>query len=44
MPSYAKLMKQILSKKKKIEEFETIALNEEYSAMLQRKLPPMLKD
>ena len=44
MPSYAKFMKQVLSKKKRLEEFETVALNEECSAVLQRKVPPKLKD
>ena len=44
MPSYAKFMKQVLSKKKRLEEYETVALNEECSAVLQRKLPPKLKD
>ena len=44
MPSYAKFMKEILSKKRKLEEFETVALTEECSAILQKKLPPKLKD
>lgn len=44
MPSYAKFMKSILSRKKKLEDFETVALTEECSAVLQRKLPPKLKD
>ena len=44
MPSYAKFMKDILSNKIKLEEFETIALIEECSAILQKKLPPKLKD
>lgn len=37
-------MKQILSEKKRLEEFETIALNEGYNAVLQRKLHSKLKD
>ncbi|XP_060968367.1 uncharacterized protein LOC133035940 [Cannabis sativa] len=44
MPSYVKFMKEILSKKRKMEEFETVALTEECSAILQKKLPPKLKD
>ncbi|XP_062112540.1 uncharacterized protein LOC133823710 [Humulus lupulus] len=37
-------MKEILSKKKKLEDYEIVALTEEYSAILQKKLPPKLKD
>lgn len=44
MPSYAKFMKQIFSKKKKPKEFQTVVLNEECSAILQCKMPPKLKD
>ena len=44
MPSYAKFLKEILSKKRKLEEYETVALSEECSAVIQRKLPPKLKD
>ena len=43
MPSYAKVLKEILSKKKKLEEYETVALTEECNAVIQRKLPPKLK-
>ncbi|XP_063942735.1 uncharacterized protein LOC135150382 [Daucus carota subsp. sativus] len=43
MPSYAKFMKGILSRKHKLEELETVALTEEFSAVLQQKLPPKLK-
>ncbi|XP_062088827.1 uncharacterized protein LOC133795393 [Humulus lupulus] len=39
MPSYVKFMKDILSKKRKMEDYETVALIEECSAILQRKLP-----
>ena len=39
MPSYVKFMKEILSKKRRLEDFETVALTEECSAILQRKLP-----
>jgi hypothetical protein len=44
MPSYVKFMKDILSRKRKLGEFETVALTEECSAILQNKLPPKLKD
>ncbi|XP_062103987.1 uncharacterized protein LOC133815123 [Humulus lupulus] len=39
MPSYVKFMKDILSKKRKMGEYEIVALTEECSAILQRKLP-----
>ncbi|KAJ9189389.1 hypothetical protein P3X46_000692 [Hevea brasiliensis] len=44
MPSYAKFLKEILSKKRKLEDYGTVALIEECSAILQNKLPPKLKD
>ena len=44
IPSYVKFMKDILSKKKRLLEFETVNLTEECSAILQRKLPQKLKD
>ncbi|XP_017250868.2 uncharacterized protein LOC108221505 [Daucus carota subsp. sativus] len=44
MPSYVKFMKDILSRKRRLEEFETVALTEEWSTILQKKLPPKLKD
>lgn len=44
MPSYAKFLKDILSNKRKLEEHETVMLTEESSAMIQKKLPPKLKD
>ncbi|XP_057986694.1 uncharacterized protein LOC131171240 [Hevea brasiliensis] len=44
MPSYTKFLKEILSKKRKLEDYETIALIEECSAILQNKLLPKLKD
>lgn len=37
-------MKGILAKKIILEDFESVALTEEVSAVLQRKLPPKLKD
>ena len=44
MPSYVKFMKDILSKKRRLSDFETVNLTEECSAILQRKLPQKLKD
>ncbi|XP_057984551.1 uncharacterized protein LOC110664552 [Hevea brasiliensis] len=44
MPSYAKFFKDTLSKKKRLEDYETVALTEKCSAILQNKLPPKLKD
>ena len=44
MPSYVKFMKKILARKKKLEEYGTIALIEECSVILQKKLPPKLQD
>lgn len=44
IPSNAKFLKEILSNKRKLLEFETVKLSEECSAILQNKLPPKLKD
>ena len=44
MPSYVKFMKDILSNKRKLEDYETVALTKKCSANLQRKLPDKLKD
>ncbi|KAJ8767520.1 hypothetical protein K2173_017589 [Erythroxylum novogranatense] len=44
MPTYAKFLKEILSNKRKLEEYETVALTKESSAILQNKLPPKLRD
>ena len=44
MPSYVKFMKDILSQKRKLADFEIVNLTEECSAILQRKLPQKLKD
>ena len=44
MPSYAKFLKEILGNKKKLKGYETVRLNEECSAIIQRKLPRKLKD
>ncbi|KAL5559484.1 hypothetical protein UlMin_035695 [Ulmus minor] len=42
MPNYVKFMKDMLMKKRKFGEFETVALTRECSAALQSKLPPKL--
>ncbi|KAJ9550857.1 hypothetical protein OSB04_014902 [Centaurea solstitialis] len=44
MPNYVKFLKDILSKKRKLNEFETVALTQECSAILTCKIPPKLKD
>ena len=44
MPGYVKFMKYILAKKMRLGHYETVALSEECSAILQKKLPPKLKD
>ncbi|XP_074288612.1 uncharacterized protein LOC141613769 [Silene latifolia] len=43
-PSYAKFMKDILTRKRSFNEVETIGFTEECSALLQSKSPPKLKD
>ncbi|KAL5542831.1 hypothetical protein UlMin_010541 [Ulmus minor] len=44
MPKYAKFLKEVLSNKRRLEANEKFMLTEECSAILQRKLPPKLKD
>ena len=44
MPSYVKFMKDILSQKRRLADFEIVNLTKECSAILQRKLPQNLKD
>ncbi|XP_027165399.1 uncharacterized protein LOC113765424 [Coffea eugenioides] len=44
IPSYAKFLKEIMTRKRKLEDCETIALTEECSAIIQNKLPLKLKD
>ena len=39
MPKYAKFLKELISSKKKLQEFETITLNKECSAIISSKLP-----
>ncbi|XP_061336658.1 uncharacterized protein LOC133283758 [Gastrolobium bilobum] len=43
MPSYAKFMKDILSRKRGVKKYETVALTQESNRFL-NKLPPNLKD
>jgi hypothetical protein len=44
IPSYAKFLKDFYTNKWKFQKHETVALIEEVSAVLLRKLPPKLKD
>ncbi|XP_024029937.1 uncharacterized protein LOC112094091 [Morus notabilis] len=44
MPNYVKFMNDVMAKKRRLEDFETVKLTEECSAILQRKLPQKLKD
>ena len=44
MPSYVKFMKDILSRKSILSDFEIVNLTKEFNAILQRKLPHKLKD
>ena len=44
MHVYAKFMKELLIGRRKPKDDENIAISENYSAILQNKLPPKLKD
>ncbi|KAL4304197.1 hypothetical protein GQ457_10G010420 [Hibiscus cannabinus] len=44
MPNYAKFLKDMVSKRTRLSEFETVAMTEGCMAMLQNRLPPKLKD
>ncbi|XP_073526517.1 uncharacterized protein [Phyllobates terribilis] len=44
MPTYVKFLKEILSNKRNLDEYHTIDLNQECSAIIQNKLPPKLED
>ncbi|XP_062100121.1 uncharacterized protein LOC133805999 [Humulus lupulus] len=44
MPNNVKFLKDILTKKRRLGEFETVALTEGCSAILKNKIPPKLKD
>ncbi|KAL4308125.1 hypothetical protein GQ457_01G012990 [Hibiscus cannabinus] len=44
MPNYAKFLKDMVSKRTRLSEFETVAMTEGCMAMLHNRLPPKLKD
>ena len=44
MPNYTKFMKELLSKKRQLEADEIVPLIKKCSTIIQRKLPPELKD
>ncbi|XP_062116927.1 uncharacterized protein LOC133830858 [Humulus lupulus] len=44
LPNYANFMKEVMSKKCKLEDYETVKLTEECSAIIKRQLPEKLKD
>ena len=44
MLNYAKFMNEVMAKKRKLEDYETVKLTEECSTILQRKLPQKVKD
>ena len=44
IPKYGKFLKGILTKRRKIDEHETLILIEECSAIVLNKLPPKLKE
>jgi len=44
MPSYAKLLKEILSNNRRLQEHAMVSLMKDYSVILQKKLPPKLED
>ncbi|XP_062094270.1 uncharacterized protein LOC133800327 [Humulus lupulus] len=44
MPNYAKFMKEVMSKKSKLEDYEIMKLTEECSAIIKRQLSEKLKD
>ena len=43
MPKYAKFLKELISNKKKLQEFETVTLTKEYSAIISNKLSLKMK-
>jgi hypothetical protein len=44
IPSYAKFLKEVCTKKKRFKNYEQVALCEEVSAIIQKRLPPKMKD
>ena len=43
MPMYAKFFKDLMSNNKRLKEFKTITLNDEFSALITNKLPLKLR-
>ncbi|GJQ93427.1 hypothetical protein Tco_0004566 [Tanacetum coccineum] len=44
MPNYGKFLKDLVRNKSKMEQISVAFLNEEFSAIIQNKLPPKLGD
>ena len=44
IPAYAKFLKELCTNKRKFEDHDKVLLSEEVSAVIQRRLPPKLKD
>ena len=44
VPNYVKFLNDVLTKRRKFEEFKVVPLNEECSAILKNKIPPKEKD
>ena len=44
MPNYAKFMKEVMAKKRRLEDYETVKLLEECGVILQKKFPQKVKD
>ena len=44
IPHYAKFIKEIISKKRKLDEHGIISLSTNYSAIIQKKLPQKMQD
>ncbi|KAI3708261.1 hypothetical protein L2E82_37426 [Cichorium intybus] len=44
VPRYAKFLKELCTSKKKLKGYETIKVNENVSAIIQKRLPPKYKD
>lgn len=44
IPNYSKFLNEMLTKKRKLSEHEKITLSEEFSTIIQYRIPPKLKD
>ncbi|XP_073137033.1 uncharacterized protein [Henckelia pumila] len=44
MPNYARFLKELLKNKKKLDDITQVTMNEEFSAVLNKKLPPKVQD